>query len=198
MSKKEAAIVYVLSLILALGIGFIGEIKVSGKTTIQQETIKPFHKVWNDGMGTTVHINYVSPHEIEGYESWSNLIKDYTFFFIRVEQDKNSTFLMVDMNYDRMTLHDNHGRTYRLVNTEVEAATQNKELKSLLKTFHWTMFNQAFPGGKSLALHELIWEGILVFEPVENDADTLSLQLVYSMTGQKTRYICSDCKCKYR
>lgn len=189
MSKKEAAVISALILIITLGLGSLGEIKISTKTTIQQEVISPNYQVWNDGMGTTIHIFYVTNETIDGYEKWRSLVQDYEFFWVKVEQTKGPTFLMVDLDYDRMNLHDDNGQTYRLLNTELRSTTQDEEQKAMLDTYRWTMFNQAFPGGDSLAKEELVWEGILAFEPIKSDAKTLTLQLVYSMSGQKSRNI---------
>lgn len=189
MSKKEAVIISVMILIITLGLGFLGEIKISSKTTIKEEDISANYKVWNDGMGTTIHMSYITPDNIEGYEELRDLVQNYTFFQVKVEQTDGPTFLMVDLDYDRMKLYDDSGQTYRLLNTELGASTEDQRLTSLLNTYHWTMFNQAFPGGDSLAKDELVWDGILAFEPIRNDIKTLTLELVYCMSGQKNQNI---------
>lgn len=189
MSKKEAAVISIMILIITLGLGLFGEIKLSTKTTIKLEDISLNQKVWDDGMGTSIDISYISTDTIEGYEEWNDLVQNYTFFWVKVKQKEGPTFLMVDLDYDRMKLYDDSGQTYRLSNRELAASVGDQKLNTLLNTYHWTMFNQAFPGGDSLAKEELVWDGILAFEPLKNDKNSLTLELVYCMSGQKSQKI---------
>lgn len=192
MQKKEIIVILVLSLLVALVWLFVPEIEVSGDTTIRQEAISPVHHMWNDGMGTTVHAYYVSPEiakQDDRWAKWVDLAQQYTLFWVRMEMWEGPNFLMVDLDQERMTLHDDRDHEYRCLNEDVALATENKELRTLLTAFNLTMFNNAFPGGGSLALDEPVQEGIFLFEPLESGVETFYLHLHYSMSGQKARPI---------
>ncbi len=187
MRKKEIIFGIIVGLLLLVVLGVCEEVKVSNGTTIINKKISENSYNWTDGMGTTVKIRYIEPEDIKKYEK----AEEYTVFDITVEQKDGPTFLMVDLDYDKMKLTDNEGKEYPLLNEEIAADTP-EELKPLLETFKWTMFNQAFPGGESLAVDELVWNGILVFSKVDKSSKSLDLQLTYNMSGQKARHIECD------
>lgn len=187
MKIKEKILGIIAGLFLIFVFGAIGEIDVSNGTTITNKKITENEYIWEDGMGTTIKIKYIEKTDNEKFKE----LKEYTLFDITVEQDEGPTFLMVDLDYDKMKLKDDMGTYYPLLNDEL-SKIQSQEISSLLETFKWTMFNQAFPGGESLAVNKLRWNGVLVFPRINEDAKKLNLQLTYNMSGQKVRFIECD------
>lgn len=190
MFKKEVLAVIILSLLFGIGLGTVGEIDASNGTTIQHEVISLDHQVWDDGMGTTIHIYHIDPNELKNFEIDDEVLEGTILFKIRVElADDVPNFVSSNLPYSDIYLTDDFGESYQLINEEVSKLTDNDELYELLNIFDWTMCNQAFRGNEKISYEELVWEGVLIFEPADINTKNLYLQLKYFENCQQNKPI---------
>src|SRR3990172_3373431 len=122
MNRKEIFTILGIGLLVWVIWLFVPEIEVSGKTTIRYETINAYQKSWFDGMGGTIKAHYLPAGEVDQATqpgSWAELAGKYTLFELEIREHTGPNFLMIDLPYDAMSLKDDQGRTYRLLNQEL-------------------------------------------------------------------------------
>lgn len=183
MTRSEAGVMAAVVLLVATAWLFLGRLPVSAETSTRYQAEGPFLKHWHDGMGSQISVSYLSPEETgESAQrtDWSSWAEDYTVFWLKLQERPGPNFLMVDLPYYEMSLKDDQGREYRLLNQELAG---DQELREQLTIFDWTLFNNAFPDGPTLQGNAM-QEGPLLFQPLAPDSRQAVLEIKYCMVGK--------------
>jgi hypothetical protein len=95
----------------------------------------------------------------------------YQAFRLTVHIDSADYPTMVDFPYERMSLTDQSGRKFILVNQQLSETAQNPNLRRELETFDWSIVNNTFSRQPRLE------QGLLLFEKPGPGSTSLTLHI---------------------
>lgn len=173
VTRGEIMLVVGLVLCFALVWAKWPEIKVSSKTLEAYDLRDPQTPAWRNGVGLTISARRLEaggqlPPELQ---SRGELLGRYFAVAVDVDIEGASFPTMVDLPYERLSLTDGSGRTYRLANAEFSKPETDAPLRLALEKFDWSIVNNTFT-------HEGRHEtGLLLFEPEAAAADGPVLRL---------------------
>ncbi len=186
MNRSEIAILISVSLVMGLIWAFAPTIPISTDTSTRYEVNGPLEREWSDGIGSTVRVRYV-PSTGESadrpWQHWAERSEGSVLFWLMLELHVGPNFLMVDLPYPEMSLVDDLGREYRLLNPQWDLQGLDSNQRQELSIFDWTLFNNAFPDGPTLD-RPARQEGPLLFQRPQAAARSLTLFVQYYMSGK--------------
>src|SRR4029077_16285068 len=148
------------------------EIKLSSKTLESYDLRNPNQPAWHNGIGLTISAERVrkGSQNKEVLAAHVNT-SDFIAFRLSVNIDPANYPTMVDCPYERMSLTDQAGRQFHLVNQRLGEATGDARLRRTLETFDWSIVNNTFTRERRVE------EGLLVFEKPDERSTSLTLHI---------------------
>lgn len=173
ISRGEIILVVFLVVCFALVWSKWPEIRVSSKSLESYNTSDPKNPSWSNGIGLSIKARRLDGEAKDqlDFQEHRELTERYTAFVVDVNIEGTKYPTMVDLPYQRLSLTDNSGRVYRLVNQELARQSADSGLRQALEKFDWSIVNNTFTRqGRNE-------KGLLLFEPKATGDEQLVLHL---------------------
>jgi len=173
ITRGEVTLVVALVLGCALIWAKWPEIKVSSRTLESYDLRDASAPAWRNGIGLTISARRLrDASELEPeLRGRGDLLGQYFAVAVDVDIEGANFPTMVDLPYERLSLTDSGGRTYRLANQGISTTGADSPLRLVLEKFDWSIVNNTFTRQPR---HET---GLLLFEPAAAEAEGLVLRV---------------------